>query len=96
MGKILASKWIPKAGIGDYSKKVIEKPDYSDINLDKNTHFKVKGYDRPMRSSVIVTDLVRSFLGSGGKIYLDQQVVSIDGNLGAKSVVTKSQMKLDK
>lgn len=90
LGSTLASKWIPKAGIGDYSKEIIEKPTYLDINLGNDTHFKIQGYDRPMRSTVIVSDLVRSFLGSGGEIKLEEEVVSIDGLLGAKEVTTRS------
>ena len=90
LGSTLASKWIPKAGIGDYSKEIIEKPTYLDINLGNDTHFKIQGYDRPMRSTVIVSDLVRSLLGSGGEIKLEEEVVSIDGVLGAKEVTTRS------
>ena len=95
LGSILASKWIPKAGIGDYSKEIIEKPAYKDIDLENDTHFKIKGYDRPMRSTAIVSDLVRSFLGSGGEIQLDQQVTSIGGTLGEKFVVTKSGQRFE-
>lgn len=90
LGLVPASKWIPKAGIGDYSRSVIEKPSFSDINLDVNTHFKVSGYDRPMRSMNIVTELVQSLLGSGGTIALNQKVTSIRGDIGSKIVATQS------
>ena len=46
-----------------------------DINLGNDTHFKIQGYDRPMRSTVIVSDLVRSLLGSGGEIELGRGCV---------------------
>ena len=88
-GDQVASKWIPKAGIGDYSREVIEKPNYVDLNLDKSTHFKVQGYDRPMRSQVIVLDLIRSFLGSGGVIAVNQKVDRIQGDSGDKIVTTE-------
>ena len=84
------SKWIPKAGVADYSKDVIEKPDYFDINLNNNSHFKVLGYDRPMRSNIIVTDLIRSYLGSGGEIIVNEEVKNINGSIGNKFIVTKS------
>ena len=90
LGKTAASKWIPKAGIADYSKDVIEKPCYKDIDLDKDSHFKVVGYDRPMRSTIIVRDLVRSLLGSGGDIKVNELVTSINSTKNKKIVNTDS------
>jgi len=70
-----ASAWIPKAGFSDYSREVITKPDYPDIALDRDTHFRVVGYDHPMRASVIVGDLVASLLGAGGHVLTEFEVV---------------------
>ncbi len=95
LSDIPASQWIPKAGISDYSKKVIQKPKYNDIDLDKDSHFKVLGYDRPMRSNIIVRDLIRSFLGSGGEILVDQEVKKIDGIKGNKKITTSSGLEFN-
>jgi glycine/D-amino acid oxidase-like deaminating enzyme len=70
-----ASSWIPKAGFADYSREVITKPDNPDIALDRDTHFRVVGYDHPMRASVIVSDLAASFLGAGGQVLTEFEVV---------------------
>jgi glycine/D-amino acid oxidase-like deaminating enzyme len=73
-----ASSWIPKAGFADYSREVITKPDHPDIALDRDTHFRVVGYDHPMRASVIVRDLVASLLGAGGHVLCDFEVVRVE------------------
>ena len=65
---VAASQWIPRAGWMDYSRDVITKPNNPGINLDRDTHFRIVGYDRPMRAPRIISDLVRSFLGSGGEV----------------------------
>lgn len=77
-GKDMASKWIPRAGVADYSREVIHKPaDDAAINLDRNTHFQVSGYDRPMRSRNIALSLAGHLLGQGGTIRLNTKVTSI-------------------
>ncbi len=77
-GTIPASRWIPRAGFSDYSREVISKPTHTDINLDRDTHFRIVGYDRPMRVTAIVTDLVCSFIGSCGRIVAGQEVVQLE------------------
>ena len=71
---VTASEWIPRAGFGDYSKSVIQKPSNPNINLDINTHFAIQGYDRPMNSSKIVEDLAKSYLAAGGQILVNAEV----------------------
>jgi glycine/D-amino acid oxidase-like deaminating enzyme len=65
-----ASRYVPKAGWLDYSRDVIFKVGNIDVGLDKNTHFRVQGFDRPMNAEVIVGDLLRSFLSNGGELML--------------------------
>ncbi|WP_127076251.1 NAD(P)/FAD-dependent oxidoreductase [Rhodomicrobium lacus] len=77
-GGVAASQWIPRAGFADYSREVITKPDHPGINLDINTHFRIVGYDRPMRSAAIVTDLVRSFIGAGGTIEVGAEIEHVE------------------
>lgn len=77
-GHVAASQWIPRAGWADYSREVITKPDHVDINLDRDTHFRVLGYDRPMRATAIMTDLVRSLVGSGGELALEVEVERLE------------------
>jgi FAD dependent oxidoreductase len=67
-GDVAASRWIPRAGFADYSREVITKPDHLGIILDRDTHFRITGYDRPMRATIIITDLVRGLIGGGGEI----------------------------
>ena len=59
-----ASSEIPKAGWTDYSKKFIKKPNDKDFNFNKDSHFLIKGFDRPMNPINIITDLVRSILAN--------------------------------
>lgn len=67
-GTVPASQWIPRAGFADYSREVISKPDNTGINLDRDTHFRIVGFDRPMRATAIITDLTRSLIAAGGRI----------------------------
>ena len=76
-GNYTASEWIPNAGLSDYSRDVISKPMISNITLDIDTHFAINGYDRPMRSAQIVTELVMSLLGAGGAITTEKEIESI-------------------
>ncbi|MCB1831470.1 MAG: FAD-binding oxidoreductase [Gammaproteobacteria bacterium] len=88
-GEVPASQWIPRAGWTDYSREVITKPDDSNINLDRDTHFRIVGYDRPMRASAIITDLVRSLVGSGGEIMTSTEVERIEQAGGMRRLITK-------
>ena len=63
-----ASEWVPRRGWLDYSRDVIFQVTELDARLDKNTHFRVPGFDRPMDSTAIIKDLLRSFLSYGGKL----------------------------
>lgn len=77
-GEVPASQWIPRAGWADYSREVITKPSHPGINLDADTHFRIVGYDRPMRAIAIILDLVRSLLGSGGVIVTGTEVARLE------------------
>jgi glycine/D-amino acid oxidase-like deaminating enzyme len=63
-----ASRYIPAAGIWDYSRRNIEKFRDPDVRLDPDTHFKIRGYDRPFNAQSVVSDLVRSLLSAGGEV----------------------------
>jgi hypothetical protein len=89
-GAIPASQWIPHAGFSDYSREVITKPDHCDINLDRDTHFRIIGYDRPMRATVIVGDLVRSLLGAGGEVRTGTEVERIETGVGVNVTLHSS------
>jgi len=81
-----ASKWVPKAGWLDYSRDVIYRITQLDARLDKNTHFRVPGFDRPMVATAIIHDLLHSFLVHGGEL--------IKGS-GATSYRTKSNTPVE-
>jgi len=76
-GVMPASSWIPKAGWADYSRDIISKPEKLDANLDKDTHFRIVGFDRPMISTNIVSDLLKSFLSNGGILKTNSKVDSV-------------------
>jgi glycine/D-amino acid oxidase-like deaminating enzyme len=76
-GAVAASQWIPRTGWMDYSREVITKPNNPGINLDRDTHFRIVGYDRPMRAARIIFDLVRSFLGAGGEVKTGTRVEQV-------------------
>lgn len=61
-----ASSHIPKAGWMDYSREVIFQVGRLGVQLDSNTHFRVVGFDRPMNTVAIVSDLLKSYIGAGG------------------------------
>lgn len=63
-----ASEDIPRAGLRDYSRAVIHKVGPIDVNLEKHTHFRVTGYDRPMNARSIIESLLRAFVGAGGQL----------------------------
>lgn len=88
-----ASQWIPKAGWADYSREVISKPENRDIRLDVDTHFRVIGFDRPMNSHAIISDLLRSFLTSGGSLVLNETVISFDTTKGVHTRVVTEKRK---
>lgn len=88
-GNIAASQWIPRAGWADYSREVITKPNHPSIKLDIDTHFRIKGYDRPMRAVSIIADLVRSLLGAGGEIMTGMEVEHIKKAGGGSRIYTK-------
>jgi glycine/D-amino acid oxidase-like deaminating enzyme len=83
-----ASEWIPKAGWFDYSREVITKPTDNEINLDPDTHFRIVGFDRPMEATNIISDLMRSFLHTGGKLFLNHEVEKMDKKDNIVHVVT--------
>jgi len=82
-GALPASQWIPRAGWRDYSRAVISKPNTADINLDRDTHFRIVGFDRPMRATAIISDLARGLVGAGGSVLTGREVVGLeDGGSG--------------
>jgi glycine/D-amino acid oxidase-like deaminating enzyme len=101
-GQTQASAWIPRAGWMDYSRDVITKPNIPCLNLDSNTHFRILGFDRPMRAMSIVADLICSFLASGGVVvnstaidrienFNNSRVLhSSDGSIRARRVIISS------
>ena len=88
-GPEMASQWIPRAGIGDYSRDVITKPHHPGVNLDCDTHFRVVGFDRPMRPLAIVSDLVRGLIGSGGQIRTNAEVERLEKTAGGTTLHLK-------
>jgi len=89
-----ASSWIPRAGWFDYSRDVISKPKNFDINLDDDTHFRILGFDRPMDSTCIASDLLKSFLCHGGELRVDSEVINIKKS--GNCVVTKNNTFIGK
>lgn len=87
-GSISASEWIPKAGFGDYSRDVISKPHHPNVNLDADTHFRIVGYDRPMRATEIIKQLTCSFLGAGGSLITKSDVRKIQSSGTVKRIHT--------
>jgi glycine/D-amino acid oxidase-like deaminating enzyme len=83
-----ASQYVPKAGWLDYSRDVIFKVGDIDVNLDKNTHFRVQGFDRPMNAEVIVGDLLHGFLSAGGEIRLRTECMRFDERSGPVQIET--------
>ena len=59
-------KYISSASILDYRRKFIKKPDISDVNINKDSHFKIVGFDRIMNSENIGNDLFNSFIKNKG------------------------------
>ena len=89
-GAIPASRWIPRAGWTDYSRAVITKPDNPGVKLDPNTHFRVVGFDRPMHATTIISDLIRSLLGSGGEVKTGIEVERVEKTPGGVRVHTNA------
>ncbi|MDC3030208.1 FAD-dependent oxidoreductase [Candidatus Pelagibacter sp.] len=70
-------KEISKSNFINYSKKEILKPSYSEINIDNNQFFSMTGFDKPMRSKTIYSDLYSSFKLNGGATLLETDFKSI-------------------
>ena len=64
-------KEISKSNFINYSKKEILKPSFNKINIDNNQFFSMIGFDKPMRSKTIYSDLYSSFKLNGGNIFLE-------------------------
>lgn len=73
-----ASQWVPRAGWLDYSREVISKPTNTNILLDVDTHFRIIGFDRPMNATAIISDLLRSFLATGGSLFVNTKVIRFE------------------
>ncbi|MFQ5786925.1 MAG: FAD-dependent oxidoreductase [Thermodesulfobacteriota bacterium] len=86
----VASHYIPKAGLYDYSRVVISKFQDDKIRLDPDTHFRIKGYDKPMISSNIITDLIRSLKSSGGDIFLNSRFIDYNNRSNGIEVVSEN------
>lgn len=85
-----ASQNIPQAGWFDYSREVIHKVGDIDIDLDKNTHFRIEGFDRPMNTANIVAGLLRSYLSSGGELFLNRECTGYVERSGKVEIETSS------
>jgi glycine/D-amino acid oxidase-like deaminating enzyme len=72
-----ASEWVPRRGWWNYSRDVIHAVKNLDVALDPHTHFLVPGFDRPMESQTIITDLLRSFIHHGGDLRVATSVSNI-------------------
>jgi hypothetical protein len=86
-----ASETVPRRGWLDYSRKVIFRVEDLDAALDPHTHFRVVGVDRPMRSDVIVSDLLASFLNNGGELRTEANVTSVISKGFATAEVTTEE-----
>jgi glycine/D-amino acid oxidase-like deaminating enzyme len=86
-----ASQWVPQAGWLDYSREVISKPRNTDVHLDIDTHFRIIGFDRPMNTTAIVSDLLRSFLATGGTLSVNTEVASLGSAKGEHTEVVTNQ-----
>jgi len=73
-----ASAWVPKAGWLDYSTKMTSRVTDLDADLDRNTHFLVNGFDRPMDAIAMIRSLLRGFLSNGGALFLDHDVERVE------------------
>lgn len=82
-----ASEWVPRKGWWNYSRDVIFSVTDLDAALDRHTHFRVPGFDRPMNSSTIVGDLLRSFLQAGGELQVGTAVTDIRPTAGGGAEV---------
>lgn len=83
-----ASQRIPMAGWMDYSRSVISKVQDIDCAIDRNTHFQVSGFDRPMNARSIIRDLLSSFLAHGGTFLRDCAFQSYHQTRGAQEIAT--------
>lgn len=82
-----ASEWVPRKGWWNYSRDVIFSVTDLDAALDRHTHFRVPGFDRPMNSSLIVGDLLRSFLEAGGELRVGTSVRDVSPTPGGGAEV---------
>tara|TARA_B100000989_G_scaffold298918_1_gene291064 strand:+ start:40229 stop:41548 length:1320 start_codon:yes stop_codon:yes gene_type:complete len=71
-------KEISKSNFINYSKKEISKPIFDEINIDNNQFFSMTGFDKPMRSKIIYTDLFSSFSNNGGATLLKKNYKNIN------------------
>ena len=86
-----SEKFITSSWIKNYAKLNINKIDLEETKLDSKTHFEIKGFDKPMNSTNIVGDLVKSILSNKGKIILDSEVKNIIHSSNSKKVILKNQ-----
>jgi len=70
-------KEISKSNFINYSKKEISKPIFDEINIDNDQFFSMTGFDKPMRSKIIYTDLFSSFSNNGGLTLLNKNYKNI-------------------
>jgi glycine/D-amino acid oxidase-like deaminating enzyme len=61
----------------------------SEITLDPHSHWQILSHDRRMLSSNIISDLVRSFLSQGGKIFTERRYTGFE----KKGPLIKAMMK---
>tara|TARA_B100000575_G_scaffold171711_1_gene137511 strand:- start:2030 stop:3352 length:1323 start_codon:yes stop_codon:yes gene_type:complete len=68
---------VSKSNFMNYSKKEILKPSFNEINIDNNQFFSMIGFDKPMRSKTIYSDLYSSFKLNGGTTLLETRYKDI-------------------
>jgi glycine/D-amino acid oxidase-like deaminating enzyme len=75
--KKLGSKSIPKAGIWHHRRSMISECEIDGLNLSKNTHIKIFGFDQTMNAPSISKDLLNSFIDNGGDYSTSTEVTEI-------------------
>lgn len=70
-------KNITNSWIKSYNKSLITKHNYSEINLNKDTHFLIEGFDRTMNLEIILEDIYNAYIDNGGKVLNNCEINSI-------------------
>ncbi len=95
-----ASYYIPKLTLSDYLPRLsLPRFHHPAIRLDERSHLLEHSFDRPMRASSIMCDLLRSFLSYGGQLRLGLALAHYESRGHAVQVTAvgadRSSEKLD-